>query len=133
MRWRAVGDAIVRAALAGSPRDRGIVATIVGLLIIFFGPAMCTLRNPAPIGRTIGGVQRRLDRHLPIGTSMDSAVSYLNHVGVWYIIDSPHEISGREDGVQTEWPFEGDLRFDIYFDNDRRVRRDTVYKHVNLP
>ena len=143
MRWRAVSDAIVRVALAG----RGIVAIIAGLMIVFFGPAMCTPRNPAPIGRTVRGVQHRLDRDLPMGTSMDSAVAYLNRVGMvevtaldqtfkgraWYMIDSPHDISGREEGVQTEWPFEGDLVFHIYFDNDKRVVRDTVYEHIDWP
>lgn len=64
---------------------------------------------------------------------MDSAVAYLNRVGVQYMIASPHEISGREDGVQTQWPLEGDLIFRIYFDNDKRVRRDTVYKEVIFP
>jgi hypothetical protein len=105
-RWRAVGLAIVRAALIGSPSDRVLVASIVGLLLVCFGPAIFTLRNPAPIGRTISGVKRRLDRDLPAGTSVDSAVAYLNRTGVHYMItDEPRQIWGREEGVQTEWPW----------------------------
>jgi hypothetical protein len=134
MRWRAVGRAIVRAALTGSPSDRVLVAIIVGLLLVFVGPAMCTLRNPAPIGRTISGVKRRLDRDLPAGTSVDSAVAYLNRTGVHYMItDEPREISGRENGVQTEWPFEGDLIFILYYDDTKHIRFDTVYKEVIVP
>jgi hypothetical protein len=140
-------DGLVRVAMAGSSRDRVLVAIIVGLLVVFFGPAMCTLRYPAPIGRTIWGVTRRLDRDLPKGTSMDSAVAYLNRVGivevttldptfkgrVWYMINSSHDIEGVEEGVATQWPLEGDLIFHIYFDNDKRVVRDTVYGEVIFP
>lgn len=113
--------------------DRVAVAFVAGMLAVFFGPAICTLRNPAPVGRTIWGVKRRLDRDLPEGTSMDSAVAYLNRLGVRYMIDSDHEISGWEDGVQAQWPLESGLIFDIYFDMDKRVRRDTVCKRVIFP
>ena len=134
MRWRAVGRASVHAALIGSPSDRVLVAIIVGLVLIFFGPAICTLRNPAPIGRTISGVKRRLDRDLPAGTSVDSAVAYLNRTGVHYMItDEPRQISGREEGVQTAWPLEGDLIFKLYCDDAKRIRFDTVYAEVIAP
>jgi hypothetical protein len=111
-----------------------LVATIAGLLLVFFGPAMCTLRNPAPIGRTISGVKRRLDRDLPAGTSVDSAVAYLNRTGVHYMItDEPRHISGREEGVQTAWPIEGDLIFILYYDDTKHIRFDTVYSEVIGP
>ena len=127
-------DRTVRAALRGSPRDRALVAIIVGLLLVFFGPAMCTLRNPAPIGRTISGVKRRLERDIPAGTSVDSAVAYLKRTGVHYMVtDSPRQIEGREEGVQTAWPFEGDLVFILYYDDARRIRFDTVYTEINAP
>jgi hypothetical protein len=124
----------VHAALIGSPSERVYVATVVGLLLVFFGPAMCTLRNPAPIGRTISGVRRRLDRDLPAGTSVDSAVAYLNRTGVHYMItDEPRQISGREEGVQTAWPLEGDLIFKLYYDDTKHIRFDTVYSEVIGP
>jgi hypothetical protein len=132
-RWRAVSHAIVRAALIGSPSERVLVATIVGLLLVFFGPVMCTLRNPAPIGRTISGVKRRLDRDLPAGTSVDSAVAYLKRTGVHFDVTDPHQIEGWEDGVATEWPFEGDLIFKLYYDDAKRIRFDTVYAEVIAP
>jgi hypothetical protein len=92
------------------------------------------LRNPAPIGRTISGVKRRLERDLPAGTSVDSAVAYLNRTGVHYTItDEPRQIWGREEGVQTEWPFEGDLIFILYYDDAKRIRFDTVYKEGHPP
>jgi hypothetical protein len=133
-RWRAVGRVIARAALIGSPSDRVLVATIVGVLLVFFGPAIFTLRNPAPIGRTISGVKRRLERDLPEGTSVDSAVAYLNRIGVHYVItDEPRQIAGWENGVQTQWPFEGDLIFILYYDDAKRIRFDTVYSEVIGP
>jgi hypothetical protein len=133
LRWRAVGRAIVRAALIGSPSERVLVATIVGLLLLFFGPTVYTLRNPAPIGRTISGVKHRLDRDLPAGTSVDSAVAYLKRTGVHFDVTDPHQIEGWEDGVATEWPFEGDLVFTLYYDDTKHIRFDTVYKRVNAP
>ena len=107
---------------------------MVGLLLVFFGPAMCTLRNPAPVGRTISGVKRRLERDIPACTSVDSAVAYLKRTGVHYMItDSPRQIEGREEGVQTAWPFEGDLVFILYYDDAKRIRFDTVYAEINAP
>jgi hypothetical protein len=128
MRWRAVGSAIARAALVGRPRDRVIVAIV---LLLFFGPTMCTLLNPAPIGRTTWVVKHQLDRSLPKGTSMDSAVAYLTHIGVRYVIaGTPPEILGTEEGVLPGFPCEGDLVFRVFFDGGHRVRGDTVYRQV---
>lgn len=74
------------------------------------------------------------DRDLPAGTSVDSAVAYLNRTGVHYrITDEPRQISGRETGVQTEWPFEGDLIFILYYDDTQHIRFDTVYAEVIGP
>jgi hypothetical protein len=93
---------------------------------------MCTLRNPAPIGRSIWGVKHRLHRDLPKGTSVDSAVAYLNGIGVRYVINGkPPEIGGWENAVlPAEWPYQGDLQFDIFFDSANRVRGDSVYEEV---
>ena len=128
MRWRAFGNAIVRGALAGSPGQRVIVAIILGLLLLWFGPAMCAR---APLGRTIGGVERRLDRDLPIGTSVDSVVAYLNRKGVCYAMSgTPAEILGTEEGVLPQSFCDGNIVFRILFDADNRVLGDSVYKEV---
>jgi hypothetical protein len=116
---------------SGTTSERVLIAIIIGMLLVFFGPALCTLRNPAPIGRTISGVKHRLDRDLPPGTSVDSAVAYLKRTGVDYMLsDEPRQISGREYGVHTEWPFVGDLIFTLYYDDTKHIRFDTVYAEV---
>jgi hypothetical protein len=132
MRWRAVCRAIAHLAVVGHSRDRVIVAIVGGLLLLFGAPTMGTLLNPAPVGRTTWGVKRRLDRDLPIGTSADSAVAYLNRIGVHYVIaGKPPEILGWEDGVlPAQFPYQGDLNFRILFDANNRVRGDTVYEEV---
>jgi hypothetical protein len=100
------------------------------LVLVVAGPAVCTLFRPAPMGRTIMGVKQRLHRDLPNGTSADSAIAYLNHVGVRYVIvHKPTGILGWEDGVlPAPLGVDGNLKFEILFDEADHVRGDTVYE-----
>lgn len=38
---------------------------------------------------------------------------------------------GWQEGVLTQWPFEGDLVFRLLYDDAKHIRIDTVYARVD--
>ena len=91
-------DGLDRAGMDGLGRRMLFGLTIVVLLLLLL-PFACTgihhMRHPAPFGRSAAAMLQSLDRKIPPGSTVDSAVKVLNTHEIEYAIYSDSQAIRR--------------------------------------
>ena len=105
---------------------------LVGLGIIIVGvigfDVYWRLTHPAPLGRSAEEIQRHFEADLPLGTSKDSVMRYMQtHAGNAFSHDTSRSVSAVFRKVILPRPFPGHIFVSFSFDAENRL----VERHVN--
>ena len=77
---------------------RNVIIAIAALVVL--PPVACVgvhrLTHSAPLGRDAIAIHRTIDRDLPVGSSLDSAMRYMRSRGVQFRVDSTERDLSRQ-------------------------------------
>ncbi len=113
-----------------------VVAAAIGILLLLtLVLSYAFLWGPAPLGRTVGTVDRTIARALPPGTMADSVIGYLRHRHIEHrVVPGPPEaIEVRERAVWVFGLMTGAIDIDFAFDSAGRLVRHKTSEWVDAP